>query len=52
MMRFPAGGQAIALEIWELSAATLATILLQEPPGLCIGRITLADGGKYPWRPR
>lgn len=44
MMRFRAGGRAIALEIWELPAAAVATILEQEPPGLCIGRITLADG--------
>jgi hypothetical protein len=44
MMRVQSGGRAIALEIWELPAASLATLLLQEPPGLCIGRITLADG--------
>lgn len=44
MMRVATGGHAIALEIWELPAAGIATILQQEPPGLCIGRITLADG--------
>lgn len=44
MMRFREGGRAIALEIWELPAAAIATILQQEPPGLCIGCITLADG--------
>lgn len=44
MMRFKEGGRAIALEIWELPAAAVATILEQEPPGLCIGRIMLADG--------
>lgn len=44
MMRCQTGGRAIALEIWALPSAAIATILEQEPPGLCIGRITLADG--------
>lgn len=44
MMRFQTGGREIALEIWEVPATAIATILQQEPPGLCIGRITLADG--------
>ncbi|MEZ4729044.1 MAG: hypothetical protein R3E79_18065 [Caldilineaceae bacterium] len=44
MMRVAEGGRAIALEIWEVPADGIATILQQEPPGLCIGRITLADG--------
>jgi hypothetical protein len=44
MMRVATGGVAIAVEVWALPAAGLATILLQEPPGLCIGRVTLADG--------
>lgn len=44
MMRFTEGGQAIALEIWAVPAAAIATILQQEPAGLCIGFITLANG--------
>jgi hypothetical protein len=44
MMRVAEGGREIALEIWELPAAGVATILQQEPSGLCIGRITLANG--------
>lgn len=44
MMRVGQGGAAIRLEVWEVPAPALATILLQEPPGLCIGRVTLADG--------
>lgn len=44
MMRVNQGGAAIRLEVWEVPAPALATILLQEPPGLCIGRVTLADG--------
>ncbi len=44
MMRVPAGGTMVALEIWALPAAAIATILEQEPAGLCIGRINLSDG--------
>jgi len=44
MMRVATGGKAIALEIWSVPTASLATILLQEPPGLCIGKVYLADG--------
>jgi gamma-glutamylcyclotransferase (GGCT)/AIG2-like uncharacterized protein YtfP len=44
MMRVTRGGVAICLEVWAVPAPALATILLQEPPGLCIGRVTLADG--------
>lgn len=39
-----ADGVSIALEVWEVPVAGLATILLQEPPGLCIGKVKLADG--------
>jgi hypothetical protein len=34
----------IALEVWAIPAANISTILLQEPPGLCIGKVALADG--------
>jgi hypothetical protein len=43
MMRVPDGGVAIALEIWAVPPAGLGQILEQEPPGLCIGKILLAD---------
>jgi hypothetical protein len=39
-----AGGAAIALEIWAVPAAHLGTILLGEPPGLCIGHVLLEGG--------
>ena len=45
MLRDPGGGAAISLEIWALSPAAIASILQNEPPGLCVGRLTLADGG-------
>jgi len=44
MVRVSDGGAAIVVEVWLVSAAGLARILLQEPPGLCIGKVRLADG--------
>lgn len=44
MLRVAQGGNAIALEVWRVPVAGLANILLQEPPGLCIGKVCLADG--------
>ena len=44
MLRVTAGGAAIALEVWAVPHIHLGTILLQEPLGLCIGTILLADG--------
>lgn len=46
MMRVKTGGSAIALEIWAVPPAGLASILLNEPPGLCIGKICLSDGSE------
>ena len=43
MMRVSAGGRSIALEIWSVPLAGLVQILQQEPAGLCIGKIKLAD---------
>ncbi|MEN9232237.1 MAG: hypothetical protein Q6L68_15165 [Thermostichus sp. DG02_5_bins_236] len=44
MMRVSQGGAAIALELWETPALGLSQLLLQEPPGLSVGRILLSDG--------
>ena len=45
MMRVaPGAGARVALELWEVPRAGLAAILLNEPPGLCIGKVQLADG--------
>jgi gamma-glutamylcyclotransferase (GGCT)/AIG2-like uncharacterized protein YtfP len=44
MIRVKEGGRAIALEVWAVPPEGLAQILLQEPPGLCIGKVTLSDG--------
>lgn len=44
MVRVRRGGSTIALEIWEIPALGLSQLLLQEPPGLSVGRILLSDG--------
>ena len=44
MVRVSQGGAAIAVEVWQVPAVGLATILLGEPPGLAIGKVRLADG--------
>lgn len=44
MVRVATGGSAIALEIWSIPVTGLSQILQQEPPGLCIGKVLLADG--------
>lgn len=37
-------GVAVAVEVWSVPAAGLAGILLNEPPGLSIGKVVLEDG--------
>ena len=37
-------GVAVALEVWSVPASGLAAILQNEPPGLTIGKVRLADG--------
>ena len=44
MIRVAESGAAIALEVWLVPPEGLASILLKEPPGLCIGKIRLEDG--------
>jgi gamma-glutamylcyclotransferase (GGCT)/AIG2-like uncharacterized protein YtfP len=44
MIRVATGGSAIAVEVWAVPPAGLVSILLQEPPGLCVGKVKLADG--------
>jgi gamma-glutamylcyclotransferase (GGCT)/AIG2-like uncharacterized protein YtfP len=44
MLRVREGGVAIAVEVWAVPAASLSTILLQEPAGLCIGKVRLSYG--------
>lgn len=44
MLRVTEGGRSIALEIWAVPPAGLAIVLMQEPPGLAIGKVLLKDG--------
>lgn len=44
MVRVAEGGVCVDVEIWSVPAAGVATVLLQEPPGLSIGKVKLSDG--------
>lgn len=44
MVRVATGGVAIAVEVWDVPLAGLGLILMQEPPGLAIGKVKLANG--------
>lgn len=44
MMRSETDGASIAVEVWSVPAEGLAAILQNEPAGLCIGKVRLADG--------
>jgi hypothetical protein len=44
MIRVASGGVSVAVEVWAVPPDGLAQILLQEPPGLCIGKVRLSDG--------
>lgn len=44
MQRVAVAGQAIAVEVWAVPPAGLCQVLQQEPPGLCIGKVVLANG--------
>ena len=37
-------GVKVAVEVWSVPAAGIASILLSEPPGLSIGKVRLEDG--------
>lgn len=44
MQRVSASGAPISLEIWDVPVGAVAEILAQEPAGLCVGKVVLADG--------
>ncbi|MBD2463993.1 glutamyl-tRNA amidotransferase [Oscillatoria sp. FACHB-1407] len=44
MLRVTHGGRAIAVEVWAVPTEGISSILLREPPGLCIGKVRLIDG--------
>lgn len=44
MLRVKSGGVSVTVEVWAVPPGGLAAILLKEPAGLCIGKVTLLDG--------
>ena len=44
MIRVTTGGASIAVEVWSVPVDGIVTILLNEPAGLTIGKVMLADG--------
>ena len=44
MQRVGSDGVRVALELWAVPLAGLASILQNEPPGLAIGKVVLRDG--------
>lgn len=44
MIRDENEGEKIEVELWKLSSDAFISILLQEPPGLCLGKVELENG--------
>ncbi len=46
MVRVAEGGVPDAVEVWAVPVGGVASILLKEPAGLSIGKVTLAEGAE------
>ena len=44
MQKVAVGGVSVAVEVWDVPTSGISQLLLQEPPGLCIGKVRLVDG--------
>jgi hypothetical protein len=44
MIKVTTDGVAIVVEVWAVPVSGVSKLLLLEPPGLCIGKVKLADG--------
>jgi hypothetical protein len=44
MIKVTTAGVSIAVEVWAVPVSGVSKLLLSEPPGLCIGKVKLADG--------
>ena len=44
MLRDEKAGKKIDIELWQLSPNALVSILMKDPPGLCIGKVELENG--------
>lgn len=43
MQRVSSNGVSLALEVWRIPKSGLVNLLLQEPPGLTLGKVVLED---------
>lgn len=43
MVKVKEGGRAITVEVWSVPEPGICTVLAQEPPGLCIGKVRLIE---------
>jgi hypothetical protein len=46
MIRVAQEGRSIAVEVWSVPVEGISTLLILEPPGLCIGKVRLLDGAE------
>jgi hypothetical protein len=46
MFRVASGGVSVPVEVWAVPPAGLGGILLKEPAGLCIGKVSLLGGNE------
>jgi hypothetical protein len=46
MIKVTTGGVAIVVEVWAVPVSGVSKLLRSEPPGLCIGKVKLADGAE------
>jgi gamma-glutamylcyclotransferase (GGCT)/AIG2-like uncharacterized protein YtfP len=44
MVRVTTGGAGVAVEVWSVPTGAVACILVNEPDGLTLGKVRLADG--------
>ncbi|KAM3102952.1 glutamyl-tRNA amidotransferase [Phormidesmis sp. 146-12] len=44
MLKVSQEGVSVAVEVWAVPVGGLSTLLISEPPGLCIGKVKLSDG--------
>jgi hypothetical protein len=44
MLKVSHEGVSVAVEVWAVPISGISTLLISEPPGLCIGKVKLSDG--------
>ena len=46
MIKVTTGGVEIVVEVWAVPVNGVSKLIISEPPGLCIGKVKLADGAE------